>query len=217
MADPPIKWSSLKGIYPIRVEGQRLYLMPQRAVFWEAERLLVVADLHLGKGALFRSRGIPIPQGATGDDLGRLSLLATRTSSERVVILGDLFHGRDGLTRSIMHHMDDWRRRHRSLEVTVVAGNHDRRCIDALRQLGLGPVDVLDVGPFRFKHQSRPGSRRFSVSGHHHPGVRLRLGRAGGGDPTPVLWWDPAGLSSPHSDPLPDWGPSASAGMTVCS
>jgi DNA ligase-associated metallophosphoesterase len=183
MADYSIhsnQWSSTKGAVPIQLQGYRLYLMPQRALFWEAERTLVVSDLHLGKGALFRSRGIPIPRGATREDLSRLSHLAAQTASERLVILGDLFHGRDGLTQGILHHMDDWRRRHQRLEVTVVAGNHDRLCIDAIHRIGLSTADSLDVGPFRFQHQARGESRRFSVSGHLHPGVRLRLGRAGG-------------------------------------
>jgi hypothetical protein len=32
----------------IRVRGQCFRLLPERALFWEAQRLLVIADAHFG-------------------------------------------------------------------------------------------------------------------------------------------------------------------------
>ena len=40
-----------------------------------ASRTLFVADLHLGKSATFRARGLPVPSGTTQDNLRRLAAL----------------------------------------------------------------------------------------------------------------------------------------------
>ena len=49
-----------------RVEaGTRWVLLAGRALLWPERRTLLVADLHLGKGAVFRARGVPVPSGST--------------------------------------------------------------------------------------------------------------------------------------------------------
>src|SRR3569623_749217 len=36
-------------------------LLPQRAIFWKKEKMLLLADMHLGKVNHFRRSGIPAP------------------------------------------------------------------------------------------------------------------------------------------------------------
>ncbi|HET7427286.1 MAG TPA: DEAD/DEAH box helicase, partial [Gemmatimonadales bacterium] len=55
----------------LRLAGEDLVLLPERALFWPRTATLVVADLHWGKAATFRAAGIPIPTGTTGEDLAR--------------------------------------------------------------------------------------------------------------------------------------------------
>ena len=77
----------------IHFAGERLVLLPERALFWPRTATLVAADFHWGKGATFRAAGIPIPVGATSDDLSRLDEALHRTAADRLIVLGDLFHG----------------------------------------------------------------------------------------------------------------------------
>jgi hypothetical protein len=40
-------------------------MLPDRATWWPAERVLFVADVHLGKPATYSALGQPVPKGTT--------------------------------------------------------------------------------------------------------------------------------------------------------
>ena len=61
----------MKGTKKIELYGQRLVLLPERAVFWKQAKMLIVADPHFGKAQVFRDSGIPIPGGPTAEDIRR--------------------------------------------------------------------------------------------------------------------------------------------------
>jgi metallophosphoesterase superfamily enzyme len=46
-----------------------LLLLPEKAVFWPAQGMLIIADIHFGKAASFRAQGIPVPRGTTTENL----------------------------------------------------------------------------------------------------------------------------------------------------
>jgi uncharacterized protein len=160
---------------PDRVEwqiaGESVWLLADRALFWPRHGMLLIADLHLGKGDAFRSAGIAIPKGGTQFDLARLSRLLQSIQATRLVVLGDVLHGRAQEThwRSVW---DAWHARHADLRIDAVVGNHDR----ALAHIGL-PVHTwqegLDVAPFALRHI--PQSRRplHVICGHVHPVARI--------------------------------------------
>src|SRR5690554_3561823 len=72
----------------VLVRGQTLTLHPERAVYWERARTLIVADTHFGKAATFRAHGLPVPVGTTTAALQRLDAVLTRTRAERLLFLG---------------------------------------------------------------------------------------------------------------------------------
>ena len=49
----------------VHVAGEDLLLLPEKAVYWPAEQMLIVADIHFGKAASFRALGVPVPRGTT--------------------------------------------------------------------------------------------------------------------------------------------------------
>src|SRR5690606_28429558 len=69
-----------------------IQLLPQKAAFLPENRLLVVADIHLGKASHFRKAGIMIPSPILSADLQRMDELITALNPATVVFLGDLFH-----------------------------------------------------------------------------------------------------------------------------
>ena len=71
----------------------------RRRIYWPAERLLTVADLHLEKGSAFAARGVLLPPYDTAATLGRLAHLIERYDPRVVVALGDSFHDGGGFAR----------------------------------------------------------------------------------------------------------------------
>ncbi len=70
----------IAGSMRISFAGERLVLLPDRAIYWEKRATLLVADVHLGKGAAFRAMGVPVPAGNSAKDLKRLSALLAATA-----------------------------------------------------------------------------------------------------------------------------------------
>jgi metallophosphoesterase superfamily enzyme len=80
---------------PFRFKGQQLWLSPDRCIFWEEERSLIVSDLHFGKTGHFRKWGIAVPQAVYREDLQRLLVQIQYFRPRQLLIVGDLFHSRE--------------------------------------------------------------------------------------------------------------------------
>ena len=111
--------------------GQRLTLLAEREGWWARERSLVVADVHVGKAAAFRTLGVPVPESVTAADLDRLSALVSEWRAERLIVLGDLLHAALPPEAPPLAALAKWRKLHEQLDVLVVRGNHDERAGEA--------------------------------------------------------------------------------------
>jgi DNA ligase-associated metallophosphoesterase len=159
----------------LRVAGEEILLLPERALFWPRTATLVVADLHWGKAATFRAAGIPIPMGTTSDDLARLDTALLRTCARRLVVLGDLFHARAGriATRTLAD-LRVWREARSALEMLLVRGNHDRHAGDPPEDLRINCVNApAFVPPFVLRHEPSATEGAYTLAGHIHPGIVL--------------------------------------------
>jgi len=148
-----------------------------RSMVWPRTQTLIVADPHFGKAQHFRSAGVPVPSGTTRRNLDRLDAALADTAATRLIVLGDFFHHRQGVTSALLGQLRDWRDRWPELAVVNVRGNHDR-------QAGDPPMD-LDIrcvaGPWRderepavaFAHEPTTLSDAATLCGHVHPAVRL--------------------------------------------
>src|SRR6476661_1199071 len=74
------------------LQQQNFLLLPQKAMFWKEENMLIVADVHLGKVGHFRKAGIAIPRSMEQEDLAQLTDIAEVLKPESILFLGDLFH-----------------------------------------------------------------------------------------------------------------------------
>lgn len=162
---------------PIQLAGETLHALPERAVHWPRTRTLALSDLHLGKGEGLRAAGAPLPVGTMQSDLDRLSRAIERTAAERVIIVGDLIHGRLGLKDHVIERVAAWRDQHACAFVLVV-GNHDRNArgnklpaaLDAWRMDTADPELTIDAISFVHDPEDAAGP---SVAGHLHPVVRV--------------------------------------------
>ena len=184
----------------LRVEGQTLVLLPERAAFWLERRTVVVADTHFGKGSVFRAHGMAVPAGADDRDRARLNYLVQSCDADRLIVLGDFLHGPLPADSSDMRCLEAWSESLRPSRLVVIAGNHDR----GVRGRWQPPFDWMDEdlreGPFRFTHDvdrvPQPEDGSFTLSGHVHPVVRLH-GIRKRGPRVPVFWQHARGLILP--------------------
>ncbi len=162
----------MSGTLAIEVAGERLLLHAARALSWPARRTLLVADVHFGKAHVLRSAGVGVPRGSTTHDLARLDRLIADHDVARVLVLGDLVHGRSRDDAPWAERVREWRARHAALDVALVRGNHDRHFAGT----GLGFRDAgieLRDGPFAFVHHPHAVPGHYAIAGHLHPGVLL--------------------------------------------
>lgn len=174
----------MADVLALAIAGEPVVAHADRALFWPARRRLLIADLHLGKGDVFRAAGVALPSGGTAGDLARLARLVAATEAQALWILGDLFHGDPG-HRRWREAWDAWRSAHPALRIAALRGNHDRRRGDAgldIELLGDAEAD----GPFLFRHDPQPDPARHVVCGHLHPALRLPGLRA-----LPAFWLRP--------------------------
>jgi DNA ligase-associated metallophosphoesterase len=161
--------------HDIVVAGERLVTHAERALYWPAQSMLLVSDVHFGKGAVFRRAGIAVPSGDTDDDLTRLDRLIETFGPRKLVVLGDLVHGAATERSAWVTRVRDWRNRHAMVDMLLVAGNHDRHF--DVRSLGIDvQPDRLDVAPFVLSHHPQRHAGGYTLSGHVHPGVVVRDG-----------------------------------------
>lgn len=173
------------------IAGERLQLLADRALFWPRAQTLIVADVHLGKGAAFRRAGVAVPSGATQADLERLDALLAATQAQRLLVLGDLFHARVSADEPAIAAIDAFRARHAALAIDVIRGNHDRGVERLPARWNLRWVESsLHEPPFVFAHAPTPDARGYVLCGHVHPVVRLRT--RSDALRLPVFWFDDA-------------------------
>ena len=167
------------GRHAIGLHGERALLLPERALWLPAHDTLLVADLHWGKAAAFRSAQVPVPAGTTAEDLRRLTRVLASTNVTRLVVLGDLAHAREGWHPTLLGPLTAWREQHGAVAIELVRGNHDQHAGDPPAALAIRCVDgPLNLGPLQLWHEppaEPPAAPHGShaIGGHFHPSVVL--------------------------------------------
>ena len=153
------------NFHPFTLADQALLALASGALYWPAQDLLCVSDLHLGKSErLARRGGVLLPPYETRETLTRLDAALGATGAWQVICLGDSFD--DGAAEGGL--AEDDRLQLSALMAgrswTWIAGNHDPA------PLALGGTHRAEVraGTLTFRHTAVPGETG-EVSGHFHP------------------------------------------------
>ncbi|WP_374526764.1 ligase-associated DNA damage response endonuclease PdeM [Novosphingobium sp.] len=153
---------------PFSFAGQEWCIAAGRALYWPAERALLVADLHLEKASFFARFGQMLPPYDSRETLQRVANAIRATGARRVFCLGDNFHDADGAERLEPHAAGMLDALTRIVDWVWVAGNHDQ---------GSAPsgtvVEELEVAGLVLRHEARPGEARAELSGHFHPRLQV--------------------------------------------
>jgi DNA ligase-associated metallophosphoesterase len=154
---------------------QRLWLLAQKAIYWQKRNILLIADLHLGKSGHFRKSGIAVPEEVAQSNLNKLDDILELTSPEQLIILGDLFHSK---INNEWKQFIEWRKKHAQLEVSLVVGNHDILDGESYHKGLINVFKKLSINPFLFVHDieniSNQDNSKYVLSGHIHPAVQLK-------------------------------------------
>lgn len=160
--------------YPVRLAGEELWLLPEKALYWPAQQALLIADVHFGKAAVYRRLGQPVPQGTTASNMARLDGLLEKLACRQLIFLGDFLHGPGSHNPDTLDALGQWRARHVDLPMTLIRGNHDKRAGDPPATLNIRVVsEPLLLGPFALQHEPDPHPARHVLAGHVHPVYRL--------------------------------------------
>ena len=156
--------------FEAELNGGAVLCDPSGALFAPADRLLVVSDLHLEKGAAFARRGMLMPPYDTAATLALLAQVLDRYDPTGVVCLGDSFHDRWGAAAMPAVFRERLSALVRGRDWLWIAGNHDPE-----PPAGIGGAAAAEVaaGPWLFRHEPSPGARAGEVAGHLHPCARV--------------------------------------------
>lgn len=167
--------------------GQHLWLSPERTVFWEEEKTMILSDTHFGKTGHFRKNGIAIPQTIYKEDLQRFFSIIQFYKAQRVLVVGDFFHSH------VNEELDwflKWKRDFSQLQITMVKGNHDILPASWYEAAAIEIIpETLFSGPFQFQHDYDEKAKKnknnieqatdtnrpaYIFSGHIHPGITIK-------------------------------------------
>lgn len=161
-------------MHTITLLGHTLQLLAEKAIYLPQRRLLLVADVHLGKSETFQAAGVPIPNAINQATLMRLQHLCDRHEPTKLVILGDLFHSRLALVEEVRHAWAQFLAQIQ-LPVSLIVGNHDRALGGQLEQLGVHCIpEPFSLDTLILSHTPHPHPQHLNLCGHIHPCIQLK-------------------------------------------
>ncbi len=173
-----------------------VWLDGRRALWFEACRCLVVADLHWGYAASHRAAGNLLPAWGDTELAQSLDGLLQAYQPEEMIWLGDIVHAAPGRARAEAYLSRI------NVPVVVVRGNHDRAWRNP------EPVTCVERAGFVLHHGDQAPAIRSAreLVGHYHPAADCGH-RAGARVKVPAL------VTGPRRWILPAFSPWAAGAV----
>ena len=159
----------------LKIRTKPIELLPEKALFIQEERILIVADLHFGKINHFRQAGLAVPQAANQKNAETLIDLINKKRPSRTIFLGDLFHS---------HYNEEWEvvgqivYNFPACRFALVRGNHDIMSEQQYQRMGIEVIEREQIGDLILTHEPMDKAGipkgKSNVAGHLHPGARLQ-------------------------------------------
>lgn len=158
----------------IQLGKQTIRLLLEKAIFIPKDKILVIADLHLGKAAHFRKSGLALPLISEQADYQLLNQMLIDYQPEKVWFLGDLFHSEKNNSWDVFINLIQ---QYSNIQFSLIKGNHDIINMDfyAASQIkvyahGIQYHDLL----FTHEPLSVIPEGVINIAGHIHPGYSVR-------------------------------------------
>jgi len=140
------------------------------AIYWEEQQTLIVADLHLEKGAAYAARGRMLPPYDSRTTLRGLAALILNLAPARIVALGDSFHTSEAATRLGRAESDEIARLQAGREWYWITGNHDPELPSSIGGIVCAALTIAGV---TLRHEPSPDHATPEIAGHLHPAARI--------------------------------------------
>ncbi len=165
----------MTSFLPHLILGQSFLVSASRVVFWEAEKTLILSDLHLGKTGHFRKAGIAIPQTVLQEDLFRLLDQIQIFKPNKLIIVGDLFHSHANKEHNLFL---KWRKDIPTIEIHLVMGNHDILHNEFYKKANIIlHKKIVELNNIIFTHDINDveiTEDKYYFSGHIHPSILIQ-------------------------------------------
>ena len=196
MAIPYIKNNSVQKwmIMEIKFNSEPILLLPSGGLFIHSKSCLVVSDLHLGKGTLLQDNGVPIIDQIDTTTVQKLLIDLDTLKPDKCIICGDLVHAK---TKHLKNQLIWFEKKLKQTKTTfiVTIGNHDIKELPTLLpKFKFTPE--YKINSIYCSHYEN--SEKISISGHIHPGIKIRKGR--------ITKYFKAFAISTHNITLPSYG-----------
>lgn len=143
-------------------------------IYQPDQKLLVVADLHLGKGNHFAHLGYPIPLYDFTDTIDRLSFLMSYFRPYTVILLGDSFHSAvslNTLPNSLFQQLKFLTRQTENFIWLI--GNHDSTLLGHEELEGIF-LSSFTIGDIVLAHIPT-ATDAYQIVGHYHPKIKVKI------------------------------------------
>ncbi|MEO1207087.1 MAG: ligase-associated DNA damage response endonuclease PdeM [Pseudomonadota bacterium] len=150
--------------------GKTLIADVSGAVYWPAEKALIVADLHLEKGSSFAARGQMLPPYDTRETLAKLAGVIDKYGATSVIALGDSFHDTDAVNRIDGEDLETLSIMQDACEWIWVTGNHDPVISD---RVGGHVFPAVALAGLSLRHEPTSGTQTHEIAGHLHPAAKM--------------------------------------------
>ncbi len=152
-------------------EDTLLEMLPSRALFLPDTKELLICDIHLGKAEYFQQNGIPLTNNSDENNFARIKKIVKRHSPEKLIILGDLFHSKYSIDKTLQKKVEDLPELLKT-NVELILGNHDVGC--DIKNLKI--FDIRKSKNITFSHEpvNLENNKTLNICGHYHPKINLK-------------------------------------------
>ena len=140
------------------------------AIYWEQQQTLIVADLHLEKGAAYAARGRMLPPYDSRTTPRGLAALIMSLAPARVVALGDSFHTSEVATHLGRAEREEIALLQQGREWYWITGNHDPELPSSIGGIVCAALTIAGV---TLRHEPSPDTATPEIAGHLHPAARI--------------------------------------------
>lgn len=158
----------------VSVCGKAFVADASGALYWPAERALIVSDLHFEKGSAFARGGQLLPPYDTRETLQRLAEVIERYGARTLIALGDSFHDAGGWRRMSGPDRDALAVLQDEVEWIWITGNHDRElAAGGADRPGGYVLSEIQVEGITLRHEPRNLFATHEIAGHLHPAAKI--------------------------------------------
>ena len=152
-------------------EDTLIEMLPSRALFLPQTKELFICDVHLGKAEYFQQNGIPLTNNSDENNFTRIESIVRKYSPEKLIILGDLFHSKYSISKTLQKRVEDLPEQLKT-NVELVLGNHDVGC-------NIKNITIFDIRKNKnitFSHEplNLVDNKSLNICGHYHPKLYLK-------------------------------------------